>query len=571
MSVVKKITAVSSIFIMLLVLLFASSSFVVYKYEQKRQAIIMQANKTLQSYDSIRFQLILATEAVQSVFTQAPNETKLEEHQLEEATVKFGEALQVYEHIEKDMKQIKKSEYTTNFYKQLHLKMTEGRKRVEGLESTMKENRLQAYIEANQAREEIHTSLQLANSQKSSIEKVLKQKMEEIDNQIMTIRNAIAALIGFISIVLIFVNFKMIKRSLAPLEQVTSKLEAFSNHGADLSFRLQYKKNDEIGRLVSGFNSCMTGLQQMMFQVKNAAGEVSEHSGHVLGVSSKVAASAVGQAGTLANMSAEMIEQVSIMKGSLYAIEDMSTRVQRVAEVASSVAEATTHATEQAEGGRKQILSSVQQVDTIHKAVDDTSKAMGNLTENSKRIERLIEAIQDIADQTNLLALNASIEAARAGEHGSGFAVVAEEVRKLAEQSKAETAEIQGFITRIYSDIQLVTEAVHNGVTETAKGQKMMRDAGIAVETIVQEVNRIEREIQHVSRETEEMSSHVEMIQKTVTNNAEQSQRYAERSEVVSVEAREQAEAIEKMKQEVSTSKEITNDLYILMSNYKLS
>lgn len=556
---------------MLLVLLFAGSSFVVYKYEQKRQMIIMQANETLQSYDSVRFQLISATAAVQNAFTGAPNETRPEEEQLERAMLKFGEALQAYEHIEKDMEQIKKSEYATNFYKQLHLKMTEGRNHVEGLQDIIKENRLQAYIEANQARAEIDTSLQLANSQKSSIEKMLQKRMDEIDDKIREIRNVITASIGLVSVVLIFVNFWMIKRSLMPLEQVASKLEAFSSNEADLSFRLQYKKRDEIGRLVSSFNSCMNGLQQMMSHVKDVAGEVSEQSGDVMAVSSRVADSAVGQAGALTNMSAEMTKQVAIMKESLYAIGDMSTRVQRVAEVAASVAEATAYATEQAKGSRRQILSSVEQVDTIHKAVHHTSHVMESLTENSKQIERLIVAIQDIADQTNLLALNASIEAARAGIHGSGFAVVAEEVRKLAEQSKAEIAEIQGFITRIYNDIHHVTEAIAAGVMETEKGQKMMHEAGIAVDAIVQEVSRVASDIQDVSAETEEMSNHVEVIRETVVTNAEQSMQYAKQSENVSLEAREQAEAIEKMKQEVAASKGITNNLYVLIDSYKLS
>ncbi|WP_429761869.1 methyl-accepting chemotaxis protein [Bacillus sp. S2(2024)] len=363
----------------------------------------------------------------------------------------------------------------------------------------------------------------------------------------------------------------MIKRSLQPLSQVARKLEAFSGEEADLSFRLQYKKRDEIGRLVIGFNSCMDELQRMMLHIKEVTKAVTEQSNHVMITSSEVAASVSGQTGTLTNMSTHMAEQATVMNGSLQAVEDMSNRVQRVAEAASYVAETTGHATHQAEDGCTQIRQSVEQVDTIHQSVNHTANVIGSLASSSKQIERLIEAIRDIAEQTNLLALNASIEAARAGEHGRGFAVVAEEVHKLAEQSKGETAEIQGFIMQIYNDIQRATVAISQGVMESKKGQTMMYKAGAAVDGIVQEIAKIANEMQEVSVQTEEMTTYVEDMQQTLETVANQSMQYAEQTEQISVQAREQAAAVDMMKQEAESSKYMSNELSSVIGRYKLS
>ncbi|MGG2066260.1 methyl-accepting chemotaxis protein [Bacillus sp. S14(2024)] len=571
MSLVKKITIVNSIFIILLVLLSVCSSFVVYTYDQKRQLTMMEANETMQLYDSIRFQFMSATASVQSAFIQEPNDDRSEEERIEESVAKFNDAKKAYGHIQQDVEKLGKSSYTTNFYKQLQLQVTEGNKQIGELQNVIKQDRLQAYIQAKQALRVIDSGVNLANTQKNSIQETLRNRVDKIEGTIQLIRTSITAMMVIVSIVLIIVNFFMIKRSLKPLSQVAHKLEAFSGEEADLSFRLHYKKRDEIGRLVIGFNSCMDELQRMMLHVKEVTKAVTEQSNHVMITSSEVAASVSGQTGTLTNMSTHMAEQATVMNNSLQAVEDMSNRVQRVAEAASYVAETTGHATHQAEDGRTQIRQSVEQVDTIHQSVNHTANVIGSLASSSKQIERLIEAIRDIAEQTNLLALNASIEAARAGEHGRGFAVVAEEVRKLAEQSKGETAEIQGFIMQIYNDIQRATAAISQGVMESKKGQTMMYEAGAAVDGIVQEIAKIANEMQEVSVQTEEMTTYVEDMQQTLETVANQSMQYAEQTEQISVQAREQAAAVDMMKQEAESSKSMSNELSSVIGRYKLS
>ncbi|PHA01943.1 hypothetical protein COE51_04060 [Bacillus pseudomycoides] len=571
MSLVKKITTVNSIFIILLVLMSVCSSFIVYTYDQKRQSTMMEANETVQLYDSIRFQFMSATASVQSAFIQEPNDARSEEERIEGSVAKFNDAAKAYEHIQKDVEKLGKSSYTTNFYKQLQLKVTEGNKQISDLQNVIKQDRLQAYIQAEQVLRAMDASVNIANAQKNSIQDTLRNRVDKFEETIQFIRTTITTMMVIVSIILIIVNFFMIKRSLKPLSQVAHKLEAFSDEGADLSFRLQYKKRDEIGRLVNGFNSCMDELQRMMLHVKEVTQAVTKRSNHVMIMSSEVAASVSGQTGTLTNMSIHMAEQANVMNDSLQAVEDMSNRVQRVAEVAAYVAETTGHATHQAEDGRIQIRQSVEQVDTIHQSVNHTANVIDSLATSSKQIERLIEAIRDIAEQTNLLALNASIEAARAGEHGQGFAVVAEEVRKLAEQSKGETAEIQGFIMQIYNDIQRATAAISQGVMESEKGQTMMHEAGAAVDGIVQEIAKIANEMQEVSVQTEEMATYVEDMQQTLETVANQSMQYAEQTEHISAQAREQAAAVDMMRQEAESSKHVSKELSNVIGRYKVS
>lgn len=571
MKLVKKITIINSFFILFLLALSFLAAYIINTYEVKRQNTIMKASKTIELYDEVRFELMYITSAVRGSFWYDPNAGAGE---LDDGTVnlsdKLNKAAQGYTRVKSSMNEIKNSEFKTNFLQQLQNKIQEGEAQVTQLTKEANKDRLQGFIKANQAMEVIDSSVSLANAQKAAVKKKLDENIHEINNAQLMVKVISGTLMGIISLILIIVNYFIIKRSLRPLHTVAQKLEEFSGNEGDLSFRLGYNKKDEIGSVVSGFNSCMEGLQQTMLHVRGMSERVTDESTSVMLSSSKVAATAVQQAESLTVISANLMEQTESMNNCLSAIQDVSGSVQRVAEAAASVAETTVNVTNQAQNGMKQIHESVRQVNVINDVVQHTSEAIKSLAANSKQIEQLVVTINEIAEQTNLLALNASIEAARAGEHGRGFAVVAQEVRKLAEQSKGETAEIQTFISHIYHDIQKAGDLVETGVIEAKKGRAIMNNAGQEVEQIVHEIASISNEMQEVSASTEEMSASVENITATLVDVVDMSIQHAGETKNIAQQAREQEQIIINMEQEAASSKEVSSNLATMMGKYRL-
>ena len=165
-----------------------------------------------------------------------------------------------------------------------------------------------------------------------------------------------------------------------------------------------------------------------------------------------------------------------------------------------------------ADKGQEIVTKSVEEVKAISETVNESAKLMSSLGERSKQIGEIVNVIKDIADQTNLLALNAAIEAARAGEQGRGFAVVADEVRKLAERTAKATAEISGMIGAIQEEMDQAVISMENGTKRVEVGVEFSIQAGVALKQIVGSVTDLQTMVQQIATATEEMSTASEQI-----------------------------------------------------------
>jgi len=196
------------------------------------------------------------------------------------------------------------------------------------------------------------------------------------------------------------------------------------------------------------------------------------------------------------------------------------------------------------------VNETIHGMQTIAQVVRESADSIGKLAKSADQIGNIIGVINDVADQTNLLALNAAIEAARAGEHGRGFAVVADEVRKLAERTGKATGEITDMIKGIQNETNEAVQSMESGIQEVDKGRELADQAGNSLNEIVTMTQRVMDMIQQIATASEEQSTAAEQISKNIENISsvtKETATGAEQSAAAAEELNRQAEGLQQM------------------------
>jgi methyl-accepting chemotaxis protein len=291
-----------------------------------------------------------------------------------------------------------------------------------------------------------------------------------------------------------FVIGRMISK---PLAHVVKRAEEIAQ--GDLTGRdIAVNSKDEIGQLTSSVNKMSHALQTLIVEVTSATNEVA-------GAATEIAASSEQMAVGM-NQQSDQVNQISS------AVEEMNATVIEVARKSGDAARNASEAGDVAGEGGRVVGSTIQGMHSIREAVKSSADSVTMLGRRGEQIGEIIEVINDIADQTNLLALNAAIEAARAGEHGRGFAVVADEVRKLADRTTKATKEIAESITAIQLETTQAVDRMNTGTEEVNAGVDRATAAGDSLKQIVEQARTVAQMVQSIAAAAEQQSAASEQI-----------------------------------------------------------
>ena len=312
---------------------------------------------------------------------------------------------------------------------------------------------------------------------------------------------------------LVFLGITTLKAVVIPVEKVRDAVKQVERDN-DLKLRVDYRSSDEVGEMVVAFNAMMGKLQTSFVDIRGRVKEVNDAVDNFSTAAQQVAASSASQSSSTSAMAAS--------------VEEMTVSINTVSSSAGDAQAMAQHAGEISTEGSEIIEHTALEMSTIAEIVAQASHVIQTLGEDSQQISSVVQVIKEVADQTNLLALNAAIEAARAGEQGRGFAVVADEVRKLAERTAQSTGDISTMIGKMQVSSKEAVEEMRRVVTQVESGQTLAQEAGERIHAILEESKQVSNAVTEISNALKEQSQassdiakHVESIaQMTDENNA---------------------------------------------------
>ena len=375
----------------------------------------------------------------------------------------------------------------------------------------------------------------------------------------MQMKYSALAIFGIIIILLMMfvcINFS---------SQLINSITILQTHAQDMSKGILSNKNilveseDELGLLSGAFNSMSNNIRELIKKSSKTAEQVAASAEELTAGAEQSAQSAINSAEAVQSLVVGMNEQAKTCDELKKFSEDIFNKIEDVTEQMAHVMVETIRTQENARGGDNLMKDAVDKMTSIENKVALAADVVKKLGENSKQIDEIIDAIARIADQTNLLALNAAIEAARAGEHGKGFAIVAEEVRKLASESQESAEKIRVLIQHIQENTEAAVNAMEGGNSEVRAGTAAVSEVGSQFNKILEMLTSSKEKIDYMAPKVAEVSRNAETILNSVSVLDEIAQQTSYNTNLISKTAEEQSATTE----EIAAASQILSNMAI--------
>ncbi|MCY8718919.1 MULTISPECIES: methyl-accepting chemotaxis protein TlpC [unclassified Bacillus (in: firmicutes)] len=375
----------------------------------------------------------------------------------------------------------------------------------------------------------------------------------------------VLAIVVIVSVILVLLFTRRINKRLNALKY------AFESAGnGDMTIEVSDKSGDELSELSVYYNKMRMKLnntiqtvQQSALQLASASQQLSAGAEETNQASEKIT-EAVQQ---IANGAQHQMTRIESSESSL---KRASADIRDISSNTAAIADKGQLAQSKADIGQKEIANVQAQMDAIHHSIQKSGEIIQHLDGRSKQIEQFLSVITQIADQTNLLALNAAIEAARAGEHGKGFAVVADEVRKLAEESQQSAGQISTLITEIQNDMNQSARSVEHVKSEAAEGVTMIHRTRDAFKEIAAATNEISVEIRDLSASVSNISASAHQINDSFAANTADIKESTENTRQAAALTEEQFAAMEEITAASETLSQLAEELTGIISQFKM-
>ncbi len=358
------------------------------------------------------------------------------------------------------------------------------------------------------------------------------------------------------------------KRIAKPIESIKDTVERIGN--GDLTAEYEIRGNDEIGKLATVSQETIKNIRELVRKIKSISGGLNNISEHISNDGQEIARASEEIAVSVSNVSEEGIKQTESLDDAVKLLEDFSLDLNNVNSKLAQLADGGENIKEDANKGAKKIKNLSDSIDEMQNSFALVKNKVEDLDESISQINSIVDVINSVASQTNLLALNASIEAARAGDAGRGFSVVAEEIRKLAEEVLTSSKDITQLVNKVMKETRDVSDTTEFATKIVEESKENVEDAIISFNGVIDKVTNIPKEISVVNEVLQKTMKGRDNILATVETIASNSEEMSSLSEEVTAMTEEQAAVTNEMS---ITSKKLMNITSVLeksISNFKV-